>query len=419
MDKSAKLVLIFLIAFFCFNFIFPDILNISFFKKYSFHFGLDLQGGTSLTYKANLTNIPPDQQKSALESLKNIIEKRVNLFGVKEPEIRLENVAGQARLQVNLAGVQNINEAIEMIGKTPYLEFKEEDTENTSTLSFKSTQLTGRYLKRAELEFNPNTYEPVVLLEFNEEGAKIFEELTEKNVGKRLAIFIDGNLISAPQVREKITGGKAQITGKFTVEKAKELVKNLNAGALPVPIELVSQETIGPILGKIYLDKSLKVGILGLISVMVYMIIFYRFLGLVADIGLIFYAGILLSLFKAIPVTLTLPGIAGLVLSIGMAVDANVLIFERFKEEKKAGKNFSLAIKESFQRAWPSIRDSNFTTLLIALIMFVLGSSFIQGFALTLSLGILISMFTAIFITRSILELFENINIEKVRFILP
>jgi len=419
MNKYIKLIFILVLYFICFNFVFPDVLKIPIFQKYSFHLGLDLQGGTSLIYKVDLSNIPQKDQDSALESLKNIIEKRVNLFGVKEPEIRIEKNLQETRLLVNLAGVKDIKEAIEMIGKTPYLDFREEDQSNTSTITFKKTELTGRFLKKADLEFDPKTYSPIVTLEFNEEGAKIFQELTKRNIGKRIAIYIDDNLISAPTVQEEISGGKAQITGKFTIQEAKELVRNLNAGALPLPIDLISQESIGPSLGKIYLEKSLKAGIYGLIGVMIYMILFYRFSGFLADLSLLLYAGILLSLFKLIPVVLTLPGIAGLILSIGMAVDANVLIFERMKEEKRSGKDLSLSLKEGVKRAWPSIRDSNLTTLIIALIMFFLGSSFVQGFSLTLGLGILVSMFTAIFVTNTFLELFENTAFEKIKILWP
>jgi len=282
---------------------------------------------------------------------------------------------------------------------------------------FQQTSLTGKYLKKAEVGFDQTTYKPLVLLQFDDEGSKIFEDLTTKNVGKPLAIYIDGISISSPVVQEAISGGKAQISGKFTIDEAKDLARNLNAGALPVPIELISQQTVGPTLGKISLEKSLRAGIFGFLVIILFMIIFYRMLGVLASLALLIYAIIVLSLFKTIPVTLTLAGIGGAILSIGMAIDANVLIFSRMKEELMAGKSFDMSVEEGFSRAWPSIRDGNLTTLLVAVILFVFGSSFIKGFAFTLSLGILISMFSAIFITKNFLRVFIGTKLEKVKWL--
>jgi protein-export membrane protein SecD len=250
-------------------------------------------------------------------------------------------------------------------------------------------------------------------LQFNDEGSKVFEELTSRNVQKRLAIYIDNVQLSAPVVQEKITGGKAQITGSFTIESAKELVRNLNAGALPVPIKLISQQTVGPTLGAVSLQKSLAAGIYGLLAVIVFMILFYRLPGLFASLALGIYVVLLLSLFKLMSVTLTLAGIGGFILSIGMAVDANVLIFSRMREEFREKKGFGVALEEGFRRSWPAIRDGNLTTLLIAVILFALGTSFIKGFALTLGIGILVSMFSAIIITRTFLRIFIGTRIER------
>lgn len=390
-----------------------------------FKLGLDLQGGSRLEYEANLKDIADAERKDTMAGLRDVIERRVNIFGVSEPIVSVQQVSGSYRLVVELPGVQDVEKAISIIGKTPFLEFRQEGsrppTEIESATSaedyFESTPLTGRYLKKASLGFDERTMEPEVLLEFSADGAKVFEELTGENVGKRLAIFIDNVLISAPRVNEKIAGGKAQITGSFTVQEARELARNLNAGALPVPIELVSENTIGPTLGLSYLQKSLKAGLWGFIAVVIFMIVFYRLGGFLASLSLLFYAGILLTLFKLIPVTLTLAGVGGAILSVGMAVDANILVFARQREEAKLGKSFLESVKEGFVRAWPSIRDSNFTTLLVGLIMFAFGTSFVKGFAVTLSLGILVSMFSALFVTKTLMMLFVGTRWEKKKWL--
>lgn len=428
------------------------------FPEIPFKLGLDLQGGTHLIYEADLSRIEKKDWESSMQGLRDIIERRINLFGVREPVIQVQKVADRYRLIVELAGAKEPAEAIREIGRTPYLEFKEKKSEEIvkkiqearkevaqkaqelrkQGLSeeeineelrkldnwllatkdiFKETPLTGKYLKKAELGFDQTTHQPLVLLQFNKKGAKIFEELTERNVGKPLAIYIDRILISAPTVQEKISGGKAQITGDFTINEAKELVRNLNAGALPVPITLISQQSVGPILGKISLEKSLKAGIIGFLAVILFLILFYRLPGIFASVALGIYIIIILALFKLIPVTLTLAGIAGFILSIGMAIDANILIFSRMKEELKQGRSFSVSVEEGFRRAWPSIRDGNLTTLIVALILFSVGTSFIKGFALTLSIGILISMFSAIFITRNFLKSFVGTRFEKYKFL--
>ncbi|OHA62001.1 MAG: protein-export membrane protein SecD [Candidatus Wildermuthbacteria bacterium GWA2_46_15] len=409
-----------------------------------FKLGLDLQGGTHLLYQADLNNIAAADQKNALAGLRDVIERRINLFGVREPVVQIEEKS--QRLIVELAGISDVQEAIKMIGQTPFLEFREPRPEEQTNLIlakqkelegktyeeaqqvpdwqialedpyFMSTQLTGRYLKKADLAFDQTTNKPQVSIQFNEEGAKLFEELTTKNVGQPLAIYIDNALLSRPVVQEAIKGGQAQITGDFTVEAGRDLARNLNAGALPVPIKLVSQETIGPILGQASLEKSLKAGFIGFALVFVFMILFYRLPGFLASLALAIYVALLLSLFKLIPVTLTLAGIAGLILSVGMAVDANILIFARMREELKQGKSLTLAVEEGFKRAWPSIRDSNANSIIVTLILFGFGVGFVKGFALTLMIGIILSLFSAIFMTRNFLRLVENTVFAKIKWL--
>ncbi|MFH0950951.1 MAG: protein translocase subunit SecD, partial [bacterium] len=283
---------------------------------------------------------------------------------------------------------------------------------------WKNTQLSGKYLDRASVSFNPNDNTPEVTLEFDADGAKLFEDITTRNIGKPVAIFLDGYPISVPNVNEKISGGRAVITGGFSVTEAKTLAKRLNAGALPVPIELINQQTIGASLGQSAVQASLFAGIIGLISVALFMIIIYRFLGLLSVGSLLIYGLIVLSIFKLWPVTMTLAGMAGFIMSIGIAVDANVLIFERMKEEMKAGRTLSRAIDEGFSRAWTSIRDGNFATLITTIILMMFSTSIIKGFAVTLFLGILVSLFTAIVVTKNFLKLLNENWLEKHQWLL-
>jgi len=413
------------------------------FYKLPFKLGLDLQGGTHLIYEADFSKVVAENFMDSMQGVRDVIERRVNLFGVSEPVVQINKVGSHYRLIVELAGIKDVHQAIEMIGQTPFLDFREErsptETENilfnqneaieklkqdlpiTSEEEeqllmdpyFQPSELTGQYLKGAQLVSDPQTYQWTVSLEFNNDGSKLFEELTKKNIGKRLAIYLDGAIISAPTVQEAISGGKAQITGDFSVTEAKELVQRLNAGALPVPITLISQQTIGPSLGKISLDKSLKAGIYGFLAVLLFIIFYYRLPGLLASVALLIYVALLLAVFKLIPVTLTLAGIAGFILSIGMAVDANILIFERFKEEFKTGKSLGRSIEEGFQRAWPAIRDGNISTILTCLILFIFATGLVKGFALTLGIGVLMSMFSAIVVTRSFLRWFVGGRMEE------
>lgn len=433
-------VAIFVLAFLAGNFAYPQFLNLGFIPNIPYKLGLDLQGGIHLVYEADLSGVAQGDRTQAMEGLRDVIERRVNVFGVREPVVQVQG----ERLVVELAGIIEPSEAIRLIGQTPFLEFREqrpqeelekiqekqkelegksreeiEKVENWQLAfedPFLPTPLTGRYFKKAEVVFDQFS-KPSISLQFDDEGSKIFEELTSRNVGKPLAIYIDQALVSAPVVQETISGGKAQITGKFTIQQAQELARNLNAGALPVPITLLSQQSVGPTLGKISLEKSLRAGIFGFLAVVLFMVIFYRLPGVLASVSLIIYIVLVLALFKLVSVTLTLAGIAGLLLSIGMAVDANVLIFSRMKEELKSGNTFSVSLKEGFRRAWPSIRDGNLTTLLVALILFAFGTSFVKGFALTLFLGIIVSMFSAIFITNNFLKIFEGTRLENIKWL--
>jgi len=405
-------------------------LGIPYFHKTPFRLGLDLQGGTHLIYEADLSTINIEERQDSMEGIRDVIERRVNLFGVTEPLVQVNKKGESYRLIVELPGVKDVHQAIGMIGETPYLEFKEERTpEETEQILkqqetgneeakfldpyYEHTQLTGRYLEKAQLEFDQTTYAPHIVLDFDDQGKELFADITQRNIGKHVAIYLDGYPISIPVVQEAITGGRAQITGNFTLAEAKELVQRLNAGALPVPINLISQQSVGASLGEISLNRSLNAAIIGLIVVALFMIIYYRLPGLLAVFALIVYAVIVLAMFKLIPVTLTLAGIAGFILSLGMAVDANVLIFERIKEELKAGKSFGGSINDGFQRAWPSIRDGNISTLITAIILFWFGTSIIKGFALTLFVGVLTSMLTAIIVTKAFLKLFMGSKLEK------
>lgn len=436
-------VFVFILAFFAGNLVYPQLLKLPRFPQIPFKLGLDLQGGSHLVYEADLSDIEKAEYSSAMAGLRDVIERRVNLFGVQEPIVQTQEARGHYRLIVELAGIIDPAEAIRQIGQTPFLEFKEQrpEEETQKILDkqkeiedksleelqqiedwylgfedpyFQSTSLTGKYLEKAELGFDQTaTYKSLVLLQFDDEGSKIFEDLTSKNVGKPLAIYIDGLPISAPTVQETISGGRAQITGDFTIEEAQSLARNLNAGALPVPIKLISQQSVGPTLGKISLEKSLKAGSLGFLLIILFMIFFYRLPGILSALALGIYAVVVLSLFKLIPVTLTLAGIGGFILSIGMAIDANILIFSRMREELRGQKSFAQSVEDGFNRAWPSIRDGNLTTLIVAVILFGFGTSFIKGFALTLSLGILISMLSAIFITKIFLKCFIKTRLEN------
>ncbi|MFA7286987.1 MAG: protein translocase subunit SecD [Patescibacteria group bacterium] len=498
-----------------------------------FHLGLDLVGGTQLLYDADTSKIPEADRASALEGVRDVIERRVNAFGVAEPLVQTDRSGDNWRVLVELAGVDDVNEAIAQIGETPLLEFKEQDEapaaveltpeqkaalvagdsiakerataalsrvlkgEDFATVAkevsedpgskdsggdlgyikrdildidfanaafdtlavggvtqrlvktafgyhiiekiderkaedgateahlrhilvrvpteqdylagdasagWKNTTLSGKQLKTALVVFDPQTSQPQVQLTFDDEGAKLFEEITGRNIGKPVGIFLDGQPISVPTVQQAIIGGQAVITGTFTVDEAKLLAQRLNAGALPVPITLLSQQTIGARLGAVAIADSLKAALVGFVLVGLFMIFYYRLPGLLAVLALLVYGSLVLALFKFWPVTLTLAGIAGFILSVGMAVDANVLIFERMKEELRRGQPLGVAVELGFPRAWTSIRDSNVSSLITCLILYWFGTSIVRGFALTLAIGIIISMFSAISVTRTFLR---------------
>jgi protein-export membrane protein SecD len=380
--------------------------------------GLDLVGGSHLVYQIDLSNVSSTDQSSVISGLRDVIEKRVNLFGVSEPDIYTSQSGNQAQLFVDLAGISNVSDAINEIGQTPLLQFETVvqtagSIGSTSTLldtqsstQYIPTDLTGQYITGAQLTFEQTTNAPQVSISFNSQGAQLFQQITAANVGKPLAIFLDGQLIEAPTVEQAISGGQAVISGGFTVATAQQLVERFNAGALPAPITLVSQQTISPTLGSNSLKQLIIAGIIGTLLVMLFMIFYYRLLGIFAALALIIYIALTLGVFKVVGVTLSLAGLAGFILTIGMAVDANVLIFERVKEELKRGLPKSSAIEEGFRRAWPSIRDSNSSTIITAIILYFFTSSFVQGFALTLGVGTIISLFSAITTTRLFLRFF-------------
>lgn len=400
-------------------------------SKFKFKLGLDLNGGTELVYRADTSKVPSSDIKSSMDVLREVIERRVNMFGVSEPVVRVEKVglvssASEQQLTVELPGVTNIDEAIKMIGQTPTLEFKlvkdevskftqEELATKKPEEIFTETGLTGRYLAKSTLQFNQTTGEALVSLEFNAEGKDLFAKITKENVGKVLAVFLDGEIKSAPVIKEEIKDGNAVISGNFNgasgIAEAKKLVSNLNMGALPVPIELASTQVIGASLGVDAVNASLVAGLWAFIVIGLFLIIWYRLPGFLAVIALMIYTALSLAIFKLIPVTLTAAGIAGFILSIGMAVDANILIFERMKEELRKGRELGDAVKEGFSRAWLSIRDSNTSSMITAIILFFFSStSVVKGFALVFFIGVAVSMFTAITASRTLLIAIKHDN---------
>lgn len=373
--------------------------------------GLDLAGGSQLAFEADTSNLGESEKGQALESAKRVIERRVNFFGVSEPNVQVSSFAGKDRILVELPGVRDVEEAVSLIGKTAQLEFANVNGEGDETMLV-PTSLTGADLKRAQLTFDQRTGNPSVSIEFSQEGTDKFAQITKDNVGRPVAILLDGEVISAPVVQEEITTGQAVITGSFDTDSARELTVQLNAGALPLPISLVEQRTIGASLGADSVAKSVQAGVIGVGMVLIFMVLAYGRLGLVACIGLVVYGVITLSLYKLIPVVLTLPGVAGFLLSVGMAVDSNILIFERFKEERTK-RPIPDALEVSFGRAWDSIRDANIATLFTAFILanpldwnFLHTSGPVRGFAITLAIGIGISLFTGIVVSRNLLRFF-------------
>lgn len=379
--------------------------------KLDLKLGLDLAGGSHLVFETDTSKIPQDKRNTALSGVKDVIERRVNLFGVTEPSVTTSEFEGKDRIVVEMPGISDTKVAVDLIGKTAQLMFAEVQGASPSA-QLVPTDLTGADLESAKVVFDRSTGKPSISLQFTKEGGEKFAAITKRNVGKQIPIILDQEIITQPVVQEEIRDGQAQITGSFSLEDAKKLSIQLNAGALPVPVSLVEERTIGATLGAVSVKESILAGGVGIVMVTFFMILAYGSLGLIADIGLFVFAVMTLALYKLIPVTLTLPGIAGFMLSIGMAVDSNILIFERFKEERQK-RPIPDALEVSFGRAWDSIRDANIATLVTAFILanpldwkFLHVSGPVRGFAITLALGIGISLFTGIFVSRNLLRVF-------------
>ena len=392
----------------------------SFSDRFAFKLGLDLNGGTHLTYRADVSSVDGSEIDTSMDILRQTIERRINIFGVSEPIVQVEKGGRFSkdedanRLIVELPGVTDVSEAIRQIGKTPILEFRlqkdvmefanlSEEELNALTIDdlYEEPALTGAQLKKAQLYFDNMSGEPTVSVKYDDEGKEILKEITGANIGRIMAILLDGEIISAPVIRDEISNGEATISGAFNPEEAKELVRNLNFGALPLPIELIETQTIGATLGEETLARGMDALLIGFVFIFVFLILIYRLPGLIATASLAIYVAIMLMLFKVIPVTLTASGLAGFILSIGMAVDANILIFERVKEELKKGVSKYDAVKEGSARAWTSIRDGNLTSIISAIVLYWMsGTSLVKGFALVFGIGVLVSMFTAVFVSK-------------------
>ncbi len=391
-------------------------------KKITLNFplklGLDLQGGTQLILQADMSKIAPADKDSALQSVQTVIERRVNSFGVSEARVQTSKIGENRRILVDLPGLKDSSAAAELVGKTAKLDFRQlpatlsaQASGSATVADFEQTGLSGADLVKAQVTFGSGAKAgPQISLQFNSEGTKKFADITKRNVGKPLAIFLDDQLIEAPTVEQEINGGDAVITGRFTLDQAKQVAVQLNAGALKVPVHIIDQRSVGPELGQESIKKSLMAGSIGILVLVLYMAAYYGLLGIIADCALAVYAILVLAIFKTglflfPPVTLSLAGIAGFILSIGMAVDANILIFERMKEEIRWGKARPLALELGFKRAWSSIWASNVSSLITATILYSMGAALVRGFAITLAIGVLVSMFTAIIVTRTFLRL--------------
>ncbi len=394
--------------------------------RFPFRLGLDLSGGAHIVYQADVSKIAAADVADSMTALRDDVERRVNLFGVSEPVVQTEQGGSLSskeaayKLIVELPGVTNIDQAIAAIGATPSLDFRVAKASDIADFQktyaatttpigkdpaylalFKETGLNGGMISRATLQFDANTNQPQVGLAFSSDGRALFASVTKDHIGDYIGIFLDGSLIEAPTVREEIPNGQAQISGGFTLEQAQTLVRNINFGALPIPISLISTKTIGPTLGQEAVHGGIEAGIVAFLIIGLFLVLWYRLPGFVATIALLAYTAFMLALFKLIPVTLTAAGIAGFIITIGMAVDANILIFERMKEELARGRGTWDAMHEGFSRAWPSIRDSNVSSILTGVILYKFGSSsVVTGFALVFVVGVLVSMFTAITVSR-------------------
>lgn len=396
-------------------------------KEFELKQGLDIQGGIQVVLQADMSQIAQEDREEAIQAAREIILRRVDMYGLAEPTVKTLVSDESYRIVVELPGIDNPQDALQLIGQTAQLEFQllSYDTGNdldspeaTSEVqllepSLVPTGLTGAQLKRATVQADPTTGEPIVAIEFNEEGRELFAEITSNHTGEQLAILIDGLPIMAPTIQSPIVTGQATITGAFTQEEAENLKIQLSAGALPVPISILEQRNVAATLGQESVNNSMFAGVVGIGLVMVFMILYYGTKGVIASIALTIYAVLTVALYKVIGVTLTLPGIAGLLLSVGMAVDANILIFERMKEELRAGKPFKIALELGFGRAWDSIKDANLATIITALILinpmdfsFLNSGGMVRGFGITLLLGVLLSLFTGVVVTRTLMRLF-------------
>jgi len=409
-------------------------------SRFPFSYGLDLDGGTRLVYRADISQLQSSDVEGAMDTLRQTIERRVNIFGVSEAIVSTESgsVFGSAeddqRLSVELPGVTNVSDAVNMIGETPLLEFRLENDQTAASLlllqtasssdavagvynAYEATGITGGQLKRASVIFGTQVAsKPQVLLQFDTEGAELFATITEANIGKEMAIFLDGELLSAPVIQTAIFGGEANITGNFTALEARDLAQNLNFGALPVPIELIETNTVGPSLGHITLEKGINALSIAFLVIAGFLIFWYRLPGLIATVSLAMYIALSLALYKLIPVTLTASGLAGFILSLGMAVDANVLIFERIREELRNGKTLKESATEGFARAWSAIRDGNITSIIAAVILYWMSSaSVVKGFALVFGMGVLLSMLSAVVVSRTFLLALTDFDTKKYR----
>jgi len=409
--------------------------------KYNFDFsrfrrGLDLNGGIRIVLQADLEDIAEEDRENAVESAVEVIERRVNLLGVSEPHINTLKIGEEYRIVVEIPGMENITDAIALVGETAQIKFMvlkddvEWNVQNYQNYFFEpevwqETDVTGADLKGASVVFGSqqrvgNQNQPQIQLSFTKEGLDKFSEIAKQNIGKPVAIFLDDEPvpISMAVVDENLAQGLVGdpiISGSFTLKEAQALSVQIRAGALPISIEVVEQQSIGATLGEESVSTSFFAGLVGMSLVLIFMIYMYKRMGLLASLSLIIYTVIVAAIFKIVPVVLTLPGIAGFILSIGMASDANILIFERIKEEILWGKPEGLAIKHGFERAWTSIRDSNISSLITAFILFYFGTGPVKGFALTLSIGILVSLFTSIVVVRTLIEAFNIGNYRRAR----
>ena len=397
-------------------------------REFELKKGLDIQGGIQIVLEADMSTIAQEDIAEALSSAREIILRRVDLYGLAEPTVKTSVVGESQRIIVELPGINNPEDALQLVGQTAQLDFQlvtidmvdlpESEIEAAgATTSAQAvlvpTGLTGAQLKRAIVQSDPQTGEPLVAIEFNDEGRELFADITTKHTGQQLAILIDGYPIMAPTIQDAIVTGQATITGGFTYEEAQNLKIQLNAGALPVPIKVLEQRNVTATLGQESVQKSMLAGIVGIALVMLFMTLYYGSKGIIASIALLIYSVLTIAIYKLIGVTLTLPGIAGLLLSIGMAVDSNILIFERMKEELRLNKPFNIALELGFGRAWDSIKDANLATIITALILinpmefsFLNSGGMVRGFGITLLIGVLLSLFTGVLVTRTLMRLF-------------